>query len=334
MILEACNEPNVLKVVRIVKILIDFIKIIVPIILIVSGTITLTKAVSDGQHRKAMQALVRKAIAAAIIFFVPTFVNLTLKLVDQDKVYYSCLENATKEGIEAAYAEQADYYIINAKTTLTEANYAAAKSFVNSMPSGTSKTKLEKELEVIKTDVVKATKEREEKLREAQGTGISTTGQYTSVEAMDMDEERVKAMSKQEFIEFIASMARDIYFKNGGVLPSITIAQAILESGYGKHFIPTTHNVYGLRGYPSNKPKVQGSNNYLRGFDNFYEATYYHYSYFQHYSNVYGNFLVACQNHQPLQAATYLHAYAGGSKSYGSTIQQLINQYNLTQYDY
>ncbi len=342
MILDMCSDPSVLKTMRIVKIMINFIKIIVPIILLVSASITFTKAVTDGNNSKALQAFIRKAIAAVIIFLIPTFVNLTLKLADQDKVYYSCLENATKEGIAAAYKEEAQTYIINAKTTLLESNYAAARTFVNQMDDGPEKQELEKELDQIKVDVANAIKEREEKLKKAQSsggggvspTGISPTGEYTPVEAMDMEEEKVKAMSKQECMEYVASMARDIYFKNGGVLPSITVAQAVLESGYCKHFIASTHNLYGLRGYPGSKPKVYGGGNYLRKFDNFYEATYYHYAYFQNYSNVYGNFLRECANHQPLRAATYLHAYAGGSKTYGPTIQQLINQYNLTKYDY
>ena len=150
-----------------------------------------------------------------------------------------------------------------------------------------------------------------------------------------MDESNVVAMSKQEFFDYIGSMAQMVYKEVGGVLPSITIAQACLESGYGKHFVPTTHNVYGLRGYPGNKPKVYTASggNYLRKFENFYEATYYHATYFFQYSNVYGSFLAACNNRQPLVAASYLGAYAGGSPTYGGKIQQIISQYNLTKYD-
>ena len=92
-------------------------------------------------------------------------------------------------------------------------------------------------------------------------------------------------MSKAEFIKYIGAVAQDIYSQYGGVLPSITIAQAILESGYGNHFENTSNNVYGLMGYPGSKPKVHK----LRKFDSFYEATYYHYKYFQTYTNVYGN---------------------------------------------
>ena len=146
-----------------------------------------------------------------------------------------------------------------------------------------------------------------------------------------MSEQQVKDMTNQQFIEFMASAARIVYAEYGGVLPSITIAQAILESGYGNHFEATSHNVFGLIGYPGSKPKV----NKLRKFDNFYEATYYHYAYFENYRNVYNNFLNMNANHQPQAAARqYLHAYAGGSQTYGPTIETLINQYNLTQYDY
>ena len=340
MILDICSSPSVLKVMRIVKILINFIKIIVPIILIVTGSMTFLKAVSNGDNPKAMKAFIRKCVGAIAIFMVPTIVGIIFKLVDTEKIYYSCLENANKEGIAAAQSEEAEYYMINAKSTLTESNYRSALSYVNNMEDGPTKTKLLQELVQVKKDTEAAIKEREEKIKKANtitssvSTGISTTGQYTPVEAMDMEEAKVKAMSKQECMDYVASMARDIYFKNGGVLPSITVAQAVLESGYCKHFINGTHNLYGLRGYPGNKPKIYGSSNYLRGFDNFYEATYYHYAYFQNYSKVYGTFLKLNAQHKPIEASVYLSAYCGGSKTYGPTIQQLIRQYNLTKYDY
>ena len=159
-------------------------------------------------------------------------------------------------------------------------------------------------------------------------------GKYTREEIMKMSEEQVKSMSKEEFIEFVACIARDVYAEYGGVLPSITIAQAILETGWGKHFISTTYNLYGLRGYPGSKPKVYGSSNYLRGFDNFYESTLYHYKYFQNYPNSYTTFLKECEQHKVYDAAARLGAYAGGSASYGASIQSIIRTNNLEQYDY
>ena len=338
MILDVCAEPNVLKTLRMIKIIINFIKIVVPIILIISASITFTKAVSSGENNKALQSFIRKLIAAFAVFLVPTIVGLLIRLTNPENGYLSCLQKATTENIQAAYKEQAEYALINAKTTLVESTYYTAKSIVDNMDDGPDKTALQQELAVVKNDVIKANKERKEALEKQSagggGTGISKTGKYSKVEIIDMSEETVKSMSKQEFIEFIGSAAQIVYSEVGGVLPSITIAQAILESGYGKSFIPSTHNVYGLRGYPGNKPKIYNSaGQYLRGFDNFYEATYYHATYFPSFPKSYTNFLQDCANRNPMHAATYLGAYAGGSSTYGSKIQQLISQYNLTQYD-
>ena len=144
-----------------------------------------------------------------------------------------------------------------------------------------------------------------------------------------MDEQTVKDMTNEQFIEFIASLARDVYHEYGGVLPSITIAQACLESGYGNSFEATSHNVYGLMGYPDEKPKVHS----LKKFDNFYEATYYHYAYFQAFSGVYNNFLKKCASGDAYGAASYLSAYANGEASYPGKIKDIMQQYNLTKYD-
>ena len=120
-----------------------------------------------------------------------------------------------------------------------------------------------------------------------------------------MDEQTLKNMDNQQFIEFMASAARIVYQEYGGVLPSITIAQAILESGYGNSFEATSFNVFGLIGYPGSKPKV----NRLRKFDNFYEATDYHYSYFPTFPKYYTEFLNLCTQHKPQEASRlYLHA--------------------------
>lgn len=157
---------------------------------------------------------------------------------------------------------------------------------------------------------------------------------YTKEQIINMDEGTVKAfrdtMSREDFIDFIGAAAVLNYKeRGGGVLPSITIAQACLESGYGHSFENTSHNVYGLIGYPGSKPKV----NRLRQFDNFYEATDYHASYFEHFPKYYTEFLRLCDQGNAMQACTYLHAYAGGSQTYGPNCQSIIQKYNLERFD-
>lgn len=328
MILSICSDPDVLRVMKLIKIIITIIKIAVPIVLIVSVMLDYVRAMKDNDElAKTNKLASAKLIAAILVFFIPTFVKVLVKVIDTNAEYYSCIANATDEKIDEAYVERAKSYVLNAKTSLKRPMYQLALNEVNKLKDSSEKASLLKELEGILKEIEEAEKEREE---QQEGPHISPEGKYSKTDIIDMDEQTLKNMTNQEFIEFMACAARIVYQENGGVLPSITIAQAILESGYGNHFEATSHNVFGLIGYPGSKPKV----NRLRKFDNFYEATYYHYAYFENYKNVYGNFLNDCANHNPIHAASYLHAYAGGSTTYGPTIVQLINQYDLTKYDY
>lgn len=71
--------------------------------------------------------------------------------------------------------------------------------------------------------------------------------------------------SKQEFIKGIYPQAADIYDKYG-VLPSLTISQAILESGWGKSDLSVkAHNLYGIKAdssWKGNKIKMSTSEYY------------------------------------------------------------------------
>ena len=59
-----------------------------------------------------------------------------------------------------------------------------------------------------------------------------------------------KTMTERQFIDAVGKMARDYYLKNNkvGVLPSITIAQAIQESGWGKSDLAQGgNNIFGMK---------------------------------------------------------------------------------------
>ena len=126
MILNICDSADILKVMRIIKIVIIALQILVPIILIVVSMISFTKAVASGENKKAINSFKLKLLAAVIIFLVPTFVNLLFKLVDQENVYYSCIQNATKEGISRAYSNIAIEQLNNAISSLNSTDYNLA----------------------------------------------------------------------------------------------------------------------------------------------------------------------------------------------------------------
>lgn len=103
---NACENPAVLKIMRFMLILIDVLRIGVPIALIIVGSIDLTKAVIYGEEKdskKHRDIFIKRLIYAMCIFAVPWIVKTTMILLGNltDGVNFTdCLENATAEKIE------------------------------------------------------------------------------------------------------------------------------------------------------------------------------------------------------------------------------------------
>ena len=90
-LLNICNNADVLSTMRIVRIVLMIIRIFVPILLIVSLLLTYLKAVKDNDSdalNKANKSVVYKSVAAILVFFIPTFVNLIADIVDVNKNSY------------------------------------------------------------------------------------------------------------------------------------------------------------------------------------------------------------------------------------------------------
>lgn len=100
-----CSDNNVLKALRFVGYLLFAAKIIIPIILIIMGSIDYGQAIisSDADSvKKATNTFMRRVIAAIIIFFIPTIVNvvfrglLHFKTFDEYNNCRVCIFNPTK----------------------------------------------------------------------------------------------------------------------------------------------------------------------------------------------------------------------------------------------
>ena len=75
-----------------------FLKILIPIILIVFGCIDLGKAVissKDDEIKKSTKKLVVRAIAGIVIFFVPTLLNFVVELASEDNLYNGSFATCT-----------------------------------------------------------------------------------------------------------------------------------------------------------------------------------------------------------------------------------------------
>ena len=72
--------------------------VVVPIILIIVGMLDLAKAVAEKDENKvksAQQLLIKKAIAAALVFLIPTLVSLIIRGILRNNEYYECWKCVT-----------------------------------------------------------------------------------------------------------------------------------------------------------------------------------------------------------------------------------------------
>ena len=154
MILSLCSDANVLKILRYIKIIINIIFLIVPILLLVTASISYLKAISNADKdgiAKTNQAMISKCIAAVIIFFIPLITKMIVKLASTDENdYISCIENATPEGISNAYVKNANDTVKKVKTSYDINDYNKAKDIIGNIDDELEKRALAKELEDAK----------------------------------------------------------------------------------------------------------------------------------------------------------------------------------------
>ncbi len=79
-----CEREEILKVLRVLGYVIYVAKLVIPLLLIIFGSIDFGKAVLSSDDKAIKEAggtLVRRFIAAVIVFLLPTILNLLLDLV-------------------------------------------------------------------------------------------------------------------------------------------------------------------------------------------------------------------------------------------------------------
>ena len=76
---------------------------------------------------------------------------------------------------------------------------------------------------------------------------LAATGQVQTAVEFLSEPVDVKRMTHEQFIEFVGRNARRAMAETG-VPASVTVAQAILETGWGKHTIGAAKNLFGIKG--------------------------------------------------------------------------------------
>lgn len=93
---EVCTNDTMQNVMSLVKLIMNVICIVVPIIMIVLGSLDLFKAVTAGKEeeiKKKQKALITRLIAGVLVFLVPTIVRVLMSLIGSD-AWENCWDSA------------------------------------------------------------------------------------------------------------------------------------------------------------------------------------------------------------------------------------------------
>lgn len=146
--MNPCQDPTYLRLILLIKEMLNIICIVIPIILIVVLIIRISKLVINGgeNHTHELKIMVSKIISAMCIFFVPMFVNIAMSLVDQARVQEgSCWKNANKITI-AKYQviEEAEKELEKAQKALERAKISEENKRIEEARQEELKKKLDK----------------------------------------------------------------------------------------------------------------------------------------------------------------------------------------------
>ena len=159
--MEACNNPEILRVIMFISQILKVVFIIVPIGLILMIGLDLFKNITAGKEdemKKNISIAIKRIIFCVCIFFVPTIVNLVNSIVnevleDTTINYTVCFKNATASNIENLIETNAKQAVENAKTKRTMQAVLDAETAVEKLNEGQLKNDLTAELKTIKEEV-------------------------------------------------------------------------------------------------------------------------------------------------------------------------------------
>ena len=102
-----CSNEGVLTLFSILGIGVTAIKIAIPIILIIMGMLDMGKAVTSGKDdeiKKELVVFLKRAIAAILVFFIPSIVGLIMQILNNQLTdsnacgYSQCVQKITGVG--------------------------------------------------------------------------------------------------------------------------------------------------------------------------------------------------------------------------------------------
>ncbi|KRM20980.1 glycoside hydrolase family 73 protein [Latilactobacillus graminis] len=184
------------------------------------------------------------------------------------------------------------------------------------------------------------------------GIGLVLLVQYNGQKAQQelanqaRQEQKSRQAKKQAFIKQMVPYAQELQTKYH-VLPSITLAQAILESDWGKSSLAAQyHNYFGIKGDHEANTKEMTTKEYLNGqwvtttarfrvYNNYQESMLDHvqlFAYGTSWNRTQYTHVIAATNYVQAAHALQQDGYAT-DPDYPAKLIELVKTYHLNQYD-
>lgn len=111
-----CNDYGLVAMLDIVRKVFDLLQIVVPILLIVMVTVQLIQMTANPEEKKHMKRLINKFIAAIIVFFLPTMLDVILSWMPSNQTFQvSDCWNTAKISNEVVNSQKVKYINPNKK---------------------------------------------------------------------------------------------------------------------------------------------------------------------------------------------------------------------------
>ena len=104
-VMSTCSDPVLAGILGIVRNIMTIIQIVVPIILIIWSTIEFLKLTTDPEAKGGNKKIINKFVAAAIVFFIPVFVNAVMTLVGESTNFSSCWKKGKDISVNVSSAK-------------------------------------------------------------------------------------------------------------------------------------------------------------------------------------------------------------------------------------
>ncbi len=105
-IASACSSPALAAFLSIAKRIILLIQIIVPILLLIWGSLGFISMMNNPDQKNGLKNILNKFLAAAIVFFIPVLVNAVMGLVGESTDFSSCWNSASdRTGTGSTYVD-------------------------------------------------------------------------------------------------------------------------------------------------------------------------------------------------------------------------------------